>query len=225
MRNYTLLLFITLLSIYNGYAQFSVIDDKSGYVSVRDKNNKVDKISSGDVVFSHRDKVNRASILYVKDDELKWGYVNSSGLVNIRSFKQIPMTTNEDGKAILSSVDVKVTLTQSPFDPQQHKITREPRYNSISHIDNTRVWGTDGELPVSQYSSVSVVIGKKTINLPAAAFHDLFNPKLFHTEVFYDAARRRVFITSLNSDGAGAYYVVWIIDKGVYKKRIIFHGF
>jgi hypothetical protein len=43
--------------------------------------------------------------------------------------------------------------------------------------------------------------------------------------VNYDNINDIIYIQSMNRDGAGAYGVIWKIEKGIYKAKFIVHGF
>ena len=53
----------------------------------------------------------------------------------------------------------------------------------------------------------------KTIYLPKEALKNLFEPNSYSTSAHYDEANDILYIDSLNSDGAGSYEVLWIIEK------------
>lgn len=69
------------------------------------------------------------------------------------------------------------------------------------------------------------MIDYKTIELPKNSFDDLFEPSLYNTKINYDKKNNILYITSSNSDGAGGYEIVWVIEKGKYKERKIAFGF
>ena len=48
---------------------------------------------------------------------------------------------------------------------------------------------------------------------------------IYSAEVNYDAANDTFYIQTMNSDGAGSYLVVWKVEKGVYKDRLVAYGF
>ena len=56
-------------------------------------------------------------------------------------------------------------------------------------------------------------------------FQNLYEPNFEYTRVNYDVKNRTLYIQSLNSDGAGGYAVIWIIENGVFKKKVISRGF
>ena len=95
----------------------------------------------------------------------------------------------------------------------------------IKLINGKQYWGTDGEMPKSEYKSIIIDFGRRKIILPKVALDNLFEPNLTNTEVNYDQINDVSYIQSMNSDGAGGYQVIWKIDKGIYKNRFIAYGF
>ncbi|MCV2484144.1 hypothetical protein OD917_04355 [Flavobacterium sp. SH_e] len=69
------------------------------------------------------------------------------------------------------------------------------------------------------------MIDNNTIELPKNSFDDLFEPTLFNTRAYYDTKSNILYITSSNSDGAGGYEIVLVIEKSQYKERKIVYGF
>jgi hypothetical protein len=79
--------------------------------------------------------------------------------------------------------------------------------------------------PKTQYNSITVKMGNTLLELPSTAFDNLYQPTLYKTKAYYDAASHTLYIMSSNSDGAGAYEIVWEIEAGEYKNRFIAYGF
>ncbi len=63
------------------------------------------------------------------------------------------------------------------------------------------------------------------LTLPPAALENLYEPNLGSTKVNYDRIKDILYISTMNSDSAGGYFVVWKIEKGKYKERFIAYGF
>ena len=60
--------------------------------------------------------------------------------------------------------------------------------------------------------------GNVKIKLP---FEDLFEPNLNLTFVNIDKKNKTVYISVENSDGAGAYVALWIIENGKFSQQLI----
>jgi len=83
------------------------------------------------------------------------------------------------------------------------KITDTLHKGALQLVNGKGYLGTDGEVPKRTYKSIIVTIGSKIIELPRAAYEDLFEPSLHHTEVHYLRQKDIIYITASNSDGAG----------------------
>ena len=112
------------------------------------------------------------------------------------------------------------------FEKSKHifKYDKEEK-DQIVLIDNKQYWGTDGEMPKTEYESIKLVVGGKGIVLPKSAFANLYEPNLSMTQVHYDKTNSILYILSENSDAAGSYEVIWKVEKGIYKERFIAYGF
>lgn len=88
----------------------------------------------------------------------------------------------------------------------------------VVSINNKHVWGTDGELPKQIIKAVKFYIKGRWVILPKNAYSDLFEPNFDYLQC-YVVKPGLVFIEMTNSDGAGSYYVYWIIKDNKYLKR------
>jgi hypothetical protein len=101
-------------------------------------------------------------------------------------------------------------------------------------IDGNHFWGTDGTIPNSEISLILIILNNDSISIPVNAYNDLFNPNLCYTEankiqcyttLFRSKNKKRMYLTMLNSDGAGAYFVCWVFQNGKYLTRIVDEAF
>lgn len=95
----------------------------------------------------------------------------------------------------------------------------------IEHINGKPYYGKDGGMPTTQYATIEITTGNKTMKLPVQALENLYEPSLNHTWAYYDSKNDTIFIEAFNSDGAGGYMVMWKIEKGVYKEKALYYGF
>ena len=117
-------------------------------------------------------------------------------------------------------------IIEGAFEKSKHKFKYyRDNETQIELIDNKQYWGTDGELPKTQYKNITVKIGKSVFALPKSALENLYEVNLDSTETYFDKDRNIIYIISSNSDGAGYYEVIWKIEKATYKDRLVAHGF
>ncbi len=154
------------------------------------------------------------------------GYVLLNKIKSIADFEEIPIISEGENTVTLAKDSLKVTITRQRFVKGNNKIAyyKEAR-SQIQTINGKPIWGTDGEMPRSEYGSINIIIGQRKIVLPRSAFLNLFEPRLSDTQIHYDKLNNSIYIQSANSDGAGYYQVIWKIEKGVYKDRYIASGF
>ncbi len=213
-------------------AQFAFVNSKPGFADIKESGSSSAKTVS---------RLNNGSVLYVFDADTKtgWipvsferggndisGYLPSDDIVPISKLRPVLYNYSNEHKTILKNADISIVITEANFDRTKARLTfsMENR-NYLEKINDKPFYGTDGEVPVRQYGFLHVAIGKEKILIPATALEELYEPTLENTEAFYDAKNDILYITSLNSDGAGGYCVLWIIEKRKYKTRHVFYGF
>ena len=89
--------------------------------------------------------------------------------------------------------------------------------NWLEKINGKEIWGTDGNIPKNQYGQITLTFGKEIIHLP---IDNLFEPNLDNIKVNIDSKNKTIYISTMNSDGAGGYVVLWIIENGIFKQQI-----
>ncbi|WP_337085168.1 SH3 domain-containing protein [Elizabethkingia anophelis] len=231
----TILSIMSLLFYSTVMAQFAKIVDKDGYVNVRnDANNQskiVGKIASGEVVyiFNHGDEFGNWLIVdyHTKNGDLLTGYVHNSRVKPLSSYETIPVAVEEKYKATFILKNIQVTIKTQKFDYEKNKnhfkTYQYPKY-PFEIYKGQEVWGTDRTIPDTQYQSIQVAIDGKETTIPQKEIESLFNPNLELTECFYDNKTETLFIACTNADGAGAYQLLVVIQKGKYAGRHIYQA-
>jgi hypothetical protein len=236
-KNY-ILLFLFLFNIHfinaqTKYTQFFVVQDKDGYVLVRSSNSikseVIDTLENGEFVFSLEPNGNWIQVEYGGNkDYLNSGYIYFDRLKNVLDYPKILESSAAKGVIVFESKkdSICIIAKEQMFSKKGHSFTyaKENRTQLIK-IDGRTFWGTDGGMPNQQYKSIEINNCRKQMMLPPIALADLFQPNIENTLVNYDAANDRLYIQSSNSDGAGGYLVIWLIEKGEYKKRLVVYGF
>lgn len=228
MKAISSILFVLFLN--NAFGQFAVIKDNDGYVNIRTEaskgNNISDKLNNGFVVYCFEPKNNWINIDYSKNDKDRSGYLYKDRIQYLSEFTEIPLIKETQTKVIFKKNDITIILESQNFNSNSAKLSFLKNDKSIlEKINGKLFWGTDGEIPKKAYKSITVTLGNNSIELPKNSFDDLFEPTLFKTQINYDQKSDTLYITSSNSDGAGGYEIVWIIEKGKYKERKIAYGF
>ncbi len=227
MRYVVLSFLFVFVSIFNVFSQFAVVVDKDRYVNVRDSEKRIiGQLAEGEVVWCFDTNDKWTHVAYAVNGKEREGMIHSSRLYNVSHYTEIPVLRESEDEILLSSDFIHITLTKGLFNPKENRLTRDPKQgDAIVMINNKYCWGTDGQVPSYQYNKISVTLKDTIINFPSLAFEDLFNPSLFSAEAYYNIKDDILYVTTMNGDGAGGYVVLWVVEKGVYKKRYVYFGF
>lgn len=228
-----LLILIFFLSFKSSlFAQeFAVINDSDGYTNVRSENNKsskiLDRLNNGHLICVMNPEGNWLNIDYsTNKDEIKVGFIYKDRFKLISEFIEMPILKENENELFFSNKTIEVKIAKKNFDKNSHSFKYVKNYpNQISKIDDKDYWGTDGNMPKTEYKDISIIFNNSTLKLPNEALENLYEPNLSSTKVNYDTNNNIIYISAMNSDGAGGYLVVWKIEKGIYKERFITYGF
>jgi hypothetical protein len=128
----------------------------------------------------------------------------------------------------LSNDTIIVQIQRTTFFPNKHKLGWEKlgsdSRKELYKIDGKPFFGTDGDVPRVSINSVSALAQGKLIQIPKAAYSDLYEPNFRNLQVYTSADHHRVYVTMMNSDGAGSYTVTWCIRNGKYIRRVVEYG-
>lgn len=211
-------------------AQFAILTDKEGYVNVREDagiNKKIiNKLNSGHLIYCFENKGNWTNIDYTHQDKERNGYIYKEKYKMVSDFLSFPATKKSDNNIVFKKDSISVTLTSTEFEKKKHRFKYvKDSPDQILLIDNKKYWGKDGGMPSTQFDKIIIEIGKTILLLPKAALEGLYEPNIFSAEINYDKENKVLYIQTMNSDGAGSYEVIWKIEKGNYKERLVAYGF
>ena len=229
---FTLLCFLIVFSSSLS-AQFAVVDDPDGFVYVRSGAGKnfpvIDTLKNRDLVYQYEDESSWMNIDYrLSADKAKFfksGFVHSSRLKLVETFTEIPRTQINDTLIKFKWDSCQLIIKEKYFNPGKHSFTYykyEDHDSVISKIDGSNYWGTDGDMPQSQYGKCQLTLGKKVLDLPVKT---LYNPNLHLTSLYIDRATNTLYLSAFNSDGAGGYVVLWELRNETFYQQFIAYGF
>lgn len=153
------------------------------------------------------------------------------------SIGKLPLTKigvgkHEDNFMSFEEKNIKVTITTGRFDPSQHKLQKDEEH--IVKIDNKPYYGNYGEMPNNHIQSLTILIDKDTIPVPATAYADLCNISFTYRDkagtersnngVYISKDNRKVYIYLLNKDGDGGYEATWVIQDKKFLRRVLDYG-
>lgn len=222
---FSLLALLSACFCYGQELEFAVIKDADGFVNVRSsneiKNNVVDQLENGFIVTHFGAEGNWILINYEKNGKDRDGFIYKDRVKGISTFTKIPKSKHSNGQILLSDNKIEITVTEKKFDKTKHSLKYyKGNPNQLDQIDGKPIFGTDGNIPKREYGSITLKIDTLKIVLPKKATENLYEPNLDFTTANYDEATETVYLQALNSDGAGGYAVLWIIEKGIFKRRI-----
>ena len=128
--------------------------------------------------------------------------------------------------------NIQVTIRTGIFSPAKHKLMMSEQH--LLRIDGHPYYGGNyGDVPHTTIESVTVVVGKDTVAIPATAYNDLFDAKFSYSEngatrsrngVFLSNDKHTFYIYMFNIDNKGVEYT-WVIRDKQYLRRVIDFGF
>lgn len=230
-QKYLLTLFFMIVSHFT-HAQFAKIIDKDGYVNVRKQasvtSEIVSKINMDEIVYAFPDGKLRDWVIVDYTDrqnENITGYVHHSRIKLIESYEKIPIKSFNDSIAKFIAKDVNVEIKSEKFDYKKNKkyfsSTKYEDYTVEDKFKGQQVWGTDGTIPTSHYTSIKATIKGRSLQIPEKEIENLFNINSAFAACYYDNLNDTLYIISVNGDGAGGYAVLFKIEKGNYKARVV----
>jgi hypothetical protein len=243
--------FLTILSLLlaaaSAKAQLAVISDPDGFVNIRETGNINSKVVSklntdcivlydgetdnnewktayysaeNTMVFS---KSNNKPILLKKD--YITGFVNASRIIPI---DQLPQMRFKKGIGYLGNNDtINFSIKTKPFSARSHKIVKSKggcnncAKNFIDKIDGKQPWGIDGNLPTREIYKIVLSINKMQVEIPFESYNDLYQPNLENLQIHYDKKGNVYLYMPNNSDGAGGYDIVWVVNNNKLIKRYV----
>ncbi|WP_299886273.1 hypothetical protein [uncultured Lacinutrix sp.] len=138
------------------------------------------------------------------------------------NYDEIKLVHKDKSSVVFKKEDISVHISKTSFDVSNHKIGYNEKYNNIvESIDGKEFYGADGNLPNMKYSAFEIVQNNILFKIPKEKTEDLYEPNFGLTSV-YSTKDGRIIIVMHNSDGAGAYSVLFIIKNGVLLKKHVF---
>ena len=242
------ILWALLLFAVNTKAQFAIIKDPDGFVNVRENkslNSKVigklhdkevflfDGETQGtewvNVFFDSKNLTNYTSAQAARKNGYLQGFIYRNRLMPIQDLPYLKFTKGErkltKNSYIIKNDSISLSIKTRSFNIKTHKIlkTNDGCTNCtklfVDKIDGKKPFGVDGDLPGIEISNITLLINKTTVQIPLDSFNDLYQPAIGNINIFYDKKGNIYLYMPGNSDGAGGYDVVWVINnfKLVYR--------
>jgi len=225
-------LFFCLLSATSGHAEgFAVIEDSDGYVNVREAGDitakVVGRIDTGALVWVYTDEgVNWCQVAYLKDGIESHGFVHASRIRNVAEFKKFADGNEAPGRITFSGGKTGIEITSEAFDQKGVTISHARNEGGGTWIDTINgrpFYGTDGGLPKTKYRSIIIRNETSELSFSSKIIGDLYEPNLtnYSIEVFRNERSGDLYLSCLNSDGAGGYVVLFRVTAGGGVDRLV----
>jgi hypothetical protein len=127
---------------------------------------------------------------------------------------------------------IQVIIKTGIFLAAKHKLMQQEGH--LLRIDGKPYYGgVYGQPPHTTIESITVVVDKDTVPIPATAYFDLYDPKFSYNEngetrtrngVFLSSDKHTFYIYMLNIDNKGTEYT-WVIRDKQYLRRVVDFGF
>ena len=213
--------FLFLITYLNLQGQVAIINDKDGFTNVRRspernaeiiyelKANQIFWFGEEDFYSENIDWVmveipkNKYSIECGSLDNLT-GYVHKSRIKPLNTIKEYKES------------ELEFHYKTQPFNEKDKIIDYQNGY--IISINGLHPWGTDGGKPKVEIEKLIIKIKGEFIIVPEILISDLYechnNLKIYKIDKTY-------FVHQWNSDGAGAYELVWVLTKEGIQQRLV----
>jgi hypothetical protein len=199
----------------------ATVQDPDGWTNVRkarsSQSDVVHKIYENEVFwydYEQNDKEQNWIIVHIPINDYSLG-TGESYLVNgfIHKSRLLPLETLKS----YTKDDFSFRYALSDFDTTNRFVNRQDS-KWITQIDGRPVWGADGGMPNTQVNDIDVKIAGKTLMI-----HKVFYSDIYECDNTFSIYKNggTYFVHQWNSDGAGAYEIVWVFDAEGLKQRLV----
>jgi hypothetical protein len=220
-----ILFFVSLFMTCFAQAQFGIVQDKDGYVNVRDEQSTsskiVGKLNSNTIIpiFNEENEgLKNSNWLLVEYQAEASGYIYKDRIKKIEDFETIKPIKSSSNSIEFSISDYKIQLETQKFNPKNHIITKEGEL--IHSIDGKDFYGSDGVLPQIEFKSFKLFFKGQEIIIPKDDYTNLYNLTLSEMKLTYNKALNQYYLFGTFSDGAGVFDTIWVLENGKLIKHI-----
>lgn len=196
-------------------AQFGVVQDKDGFVNVRELENAnsqvLTKIKTGTILPIDPESINPNWILVEYKPEMN-GYIYHDRIKNIEDFETISPSSISNNKIEFSTSDYKVLIETQKFNSKNHRIKKENDF--IYEIDDKQALGIDGMMPTIEIKSFNILYKNQPIEFPKSYYTTLYNTQIDSFKLAYNQSLDQYYLYGTFSDGAASFDAVWVLQKG-----------
>ena len=211
----------TVLTIQISFGQVATIQDPDGWTNVRKspdgKSEIIHRVYENEVFWYDYEETEQEQewiSIYIPKNDYCLGKSERDYMVGFIHKSQLLPLENLQG---YTGNDFTFEYELSDFDSTNRIIDKQDG-KWITAIDGRPVWGTDGNFPKTQVDSIKVIIDGQEIEI-----HEVFYSDIFECDNGITIYKNgdTYFAHQWNSDGAGAYEIVWVLDKNGLKQRLV----
>lgn len=210
----------------SSYADFGFIQDKDGYVNVRENSSLTSKVTSklnnNEIVSCVMDeRVNNFCLVNASNGVT--GFVYKNRINNFSGYTSIKLFQYSKEKAVYNdkNIIVEVYAKKAILDPKLYKTFK----GEYKYFNNKKFFGTDGALPNNDFLQLDKIIIKskdKKIEIGKNDIEQYFFPKngidgdkneLADFKIYY-LNNNTFILNTFNNGGAAAYNIVLNIKNG-----------
>ncbi|MDA3559069.1 SH3 domain-containing protein [Acinetobacter sp. AOR15_HL] len=228
MKQFKFIIFTILMNgpIETSWADFGFIQDKDGYVNVRENSSLSSKVTSklnnNEIVSCVMDEgMNNFCLVNARNGVT--GFVYKNRINNFSGFTSINLSQYSREKAVYTDKNliIEVYARKAISDPKLYKIFK----SEYKYFNDKPFFGTDGRLPDNNFLQLDKIIIKEKdnrIEISRTELEQYFFPKdgidggkneLADFKLYY--LNNNIFIlNTFNNGGAAAYNIVLNIKNG-----------
>ena len=124
-----------------------------------------------------------------------------------------PLVCSSDSTRFTFPEGLAIEISVSKFEKENHQVTLCGE-EYVCLVDGLPIWGTDGKIPQEKINSINFTHNKYNAKLDTSGMYDpLITPDdkaRFSVSHYFDDSWK---VRGRFSDGAGSYYVEWLVTK------------
>ncbi|XZW50013.1 SH3 domain-containing protein [Acinetobacter baumannii] len=213
-------------SIESSYADFGFIQDKDGYVNVRENSSLsskvISKLNNNEIVSCAMDEGTNNFCLVNASNGVT-GFIYKNRINNFSGYTSIKLSQYSREKAVYNdkNIIVEVYAKKAILDPKLYKNFK----GEYKYFNNKQFFGIDGNLPNNDFLQLDKIIVKEKdnrIEISRTELEQYFFPKdgidegkneLADFKIYY--LNNNIFIlNTFNDGGAAAYNIVLNLKNG-----------
>jgi hypothetical protein len=181
---------------------------------------------------SKKDNFSKILDKTVRADMASFALAGVDESIGKAQLNSIPIKDYAANYMVFEGENIQVTIRTGVFFPSKHKMMFNEKH--LVRIDGRPYYGGNyGDPPKTTIESITVLIGKDTIPIPANAFSDLYDPKFSFAQsgatrtrnnVYLSVDKHTFYIYMLNVENGGSEFT-WVIRDKQYLRRVVDFGF